>query len=306
MRCCRKPSARAAATRPAAPTPQALARAQAADQSLPTGWQRRNRRAGRPARTASRAARSGLRSARDPDPSPVIDAAACIGCARCLPACPVDAILGAAPITAHRARPRLQRLRAVPGCLPGRLHRDAAARSRASRRPPRPTTASATSAIASAMQRAAREREALLASASGRTRGLAAMSPAAVPADLHAPARGQSASSQRAAIRHAVRTADRGDPVGAGHRQERQSRHARAVPRRADAGGHAQARAWRASNATSAPSASSTPRQAISWRPAGSWSSATTARCRVTARSARGAAGRGPQDRQRGTQRRLR
>ena len=62
-----------------------------------------------------------------------IDEERCIGCARCLPPCPVDAIVGALQVPAHRARRSLHGLRAVPGALPGRLHRDAA-RPRAGRR----------------------------------------------------------------------------------------------------------------------------------------------------------------------------
>ena len=56
-----------------------------------------------------------------------IDEDACIGCARCLPPCPVDAILGA-PKRMHTViAGAVHRVRAVHRALPGRLHRDGAA-----------------------------------------------------------------------------------------------------------------------------------------------------------------------------------
>ena len=54
---------------------------------------------------------------------------------------------------------------------------------------------------------------------------------------VRAPARTQSATDHRTRIHHAVRTAGRGDPVGAGHRRRRQQGHAQAVPGRQHARG---------------------------------------------------------------------
>ena len=65
----------------------------------------------------------------DADPGVAwIDPEACIGCARCLPPCPVDAIIGAQRYLHTVFEARLYRLRAVHRQLPGGLHRHAAAR----------------------------------------------------------------------------------------------------------------------------------------------------------------------------------
>ena len=52
----------------------------------------------------------------------MIDEAWCIGCALCLKACPVDAIVGAAKRMHTVIDAALHRLRAVHPGLPGRLH----------------------------------------------------------------------------------------------------------------------------------------------------------------------------------------
>ena len=55
-----------------------------------------------------------------------IDEAACIGCTKCIQACPVDAIVGASRFMHTVIAARVHRLRAVHSALPCRLHRDAA------------------------------------------------------------------------------------------------------------------------------------------------------------------------------------
>ena len=58
-----------------------------------------------------------------------IDEERCIGCTKCLPPCPVDAIVGAPRRHAHGHRRAVHGLRAVRRALPGRLHHhDSAAR----------------------------------------------------------------------------------------------------------------------------------------------------------------------------------
>ena len=54
-------------------------------------------------------------------PVAIIDESRCIGCTKCLPPCPVDAIVGARG-TCTRYRRAVHGLRAVRGALPGRLH----------------------------------------------------------------------------------------------------------------------------------------------------------------------------------------
>ena len=56
----------------------------------------------------------------------------------------------------------------------------------------------------------------------------------------------QSHADHRTGIQHAVRTAGRGDAVGAGHRRRRQQGHAQAVPGRQHARGRSPRWAWRA------------------------------------------------------------
>ena len=63
-----------------------------------------------------------------PRSSPWIDEERCIGCARCLPACPVDAIVGAPRFMHTVIRDAVHGLRALHRALPRRLHRIAAAR----------------------------------------------------------------------------------------------------------------------------------------------------------------------------------
>ncbi len=58
-----------------------------------------------------------------------IDEARCIGCARCLAPCPVDAIVGAQKYMHTVLIERCTGLRAVPAALPRRLHRDAPGRA---------------------------------------------------------------------------------------------------------------------------------------------------------------------------------
>jgi ferredoxin len=56
----------------------------------------------------------------------VVVEADCIGCTKCIQACPVDAIIGASS-HARGHRSAVHRLRAVRAGLPGGLHRDGAA-----------------------------------------------------------------------------------------------------------------------------------------------------------------------------------
>ena len=81
--------------------------------------------------------------------------AACIGCARCLPAMPGGCDHRRPALPAHRARARLHRLRAVHRQLSGGLHRDAATRAPMARAPHAGREPhAATSVTARAMQRA--------------------------------------------------------------------------------------------------------------------------------------------------------
>ena len=50
----------------------------------------------------------------------------CIGCTKCIQACPVDAIIGGVQAHAHGDRTAVHRLRAVRAGLSGGLHRAAA------------------------------------------------------------------------------------------------------------------------------------------------------------------------------------
>jgi ferredoxin len=50
----------------------------------------------------------------------------CIGCTKCIQACPVDAIVGASKLMHTVIADCMHRLRTVPAALPGRLHRPAA------------------------------------------------------------------------------------------------------------------------------------------------------------------------------------
>ena len=59
----------------------------------------------------------------------IIDEDRCIGCVKCLPPCPVDAIVGARKQTHTVVADALYRLRAVYRTLPGRLHHHGAARA---------------------------------------------------------------------------------------------------------------------------------------------------------------------------------
>ena len=99
-----------------------------------------------------------------------IDEAACIGCAKCLPPCPVDAILGAQQADAHRAAGAVHRLRAVRRALPGRLHPHGAARA-ARRRRRRPAAAENRRRFARAQPRAAHRAAARAALLQERKRG---------------------------------------------------------------------------------------------------------------------------------------
>ena len=95
MHCCRRPSAHAAAIPAAARTPRPLLGARPTSINVHRAERRRSqpslfcssaRRARSIPRTASRRRRRSLQ----------IDESRCIGCAKCLPPCPVDAILGSA------------------------------------------------------------------------------------------------------------------------------------------------------------------------------------------------------------------
>ena len=225
MRCCRRPNARAAATTAAARMPR----------PWPTGQPRSiaARRAAQPGSMRSRALLGRDPLPLDPacgteaDPARRLDRPGRLHRLRPLSAgMPGRCHHWRAALSAHGARTRLHRLRAVHRQLPGRLHRDAAARRPASRRRRRPRTARATTDTArvcgAAPSSARRCWPSASAQRTGRHRAALAMRPAAGPSDLRAPARRQSRAQSELQLSLAVRAAGRGDPVGAGDRQERQ------------------------------------------------------------------------------------
>ena len=89
----------------------------------------------------------------------VIDEAICIGCMKCIQACPVDAIVGASKLMHTVIAALVHRLRAVPAALPGRLHRARAGGGAARRRTSR---ASATRSAPRASRATSAERAARL------------------------------------------------------------------------------------------------------------------------------------------------
>ena len=94
MPCCRRPSAHAAATAAAAPTPRPSSNGTADINQCPPGGAATI--APSPRSLAGRRCRlNPAYGAEGPALVAEIDEAACIGCAKCLPPCPVDAIVGA-------------------------------------------------------------------------------------------------------------------------------------------------------------------------------------------------------------------
>ena len=219
-RCCRRRNARAAAIRPAAPTPKRSRAATADINQCPPGGaegvaraRRAARHAGRcrsiPANGSEAAARASRSSTR----------ALCIGCTICIQACPVDAIVGAAKrmhtvIAAHCTGCEL----CVPPCpvdcialvaidagaaragMPGACSKRDAARARA-------TTAAHTPAPREARERARLRRDSRRPDASGEA---ARMTPAAA-------ARSASGRSSTRAMARATRYRATADEAASKH-----------------------------------------------------------------------------------------
>jgi hypothetical protein len=227
MRCCRRRNARAAAMTAAA-LRRRHRRGEAQINQCPPGGSatiRRARPAAGPAvlplnpRTASSRRRASPGSTRR---------AASAARAACRPARSMPS--SAPQIPAHRARRSLHGLRAVPAALPGRLHRDAA---RAGARADQPRTKTARATRRTRASRPAQRAPTRARRAKGRRARARCgrREPAKRRAIFRAAARRESRAAHRAALPHAVRTAGRGDPLGAGHRQERQQGDGRPVPR---------------------------------------------------------------------------
>jgi electron transport complex protein RnfB len=145
----------------------------------------------------------------------------CTGCDLCLPPCPVDASICAGP-DADGTSPGGRRPRPPPAQARARLDRD------------RTTRAAAPAHSADRHRGTAPKRSAPRSPLrwSGRARAAprtASDEPGEAPRDLR-PARGrQSGAEDRARVPDALRAARLGDPLGPGHRQERQPRNPRAV-----------------------------------------------------------------------------
>ena len=142
-----------------------------------------------------------------------IDEERCIGCTKCLPPCPVDAIVGAPRAHAHRHRGALHGLRAVRRALPGRLHRHGAAArepgARVAGAAAAPTSRARYEAHNERIARRAAERAAIARRQETRRacRHERRHELRQTPRDLRTIPRRQSASDHRARVPDAVRTA---------------------------------------------------------------------------------------------------
>ena len=95
MRCCRRPSAPAAATPAAVPTPQAIAAGSAHHSTSARPVAGRPSPHSQPCWIVRLLPLNPVNGMEGPLLVALIDEEACIGCAKCLPPCPVDAIIGA-------------------------------------------------------------------------------------------------------------------------------------------------------------------------------------------------------------------
>jgi len=111
------------------PYAQAIAAGEADNRLLPARRRLHRARAGRPARPRAPAGGSRYGVA-GPRRVALIDEDRCIGCARCLPACPVDAIVGAPRLMHTVIEEQCTGCELCLGALPGRLHRDGRAEGR--------------------------------------------------------------------------------------------------------------------------------------------------------------------------------